>query len=136
MDANVWFALVATKHEHHERVLGWFDQLAEGEAALCRVVQLAVVRLMGDTRIAGKNAVPAFEAWKAIESLTTDERVEFVVEPSGLSSTILPLFRYRVPTPKLVIDAYLAAFAIASEKRLTTLDRGFREFAGLDVELL
>ena len=33
-------------------------------------------------------------------------------------------------------DAYLAAFAIVASRRLVTLDRGFRQFRGLDLDLL
>jgi predicted nucleic acid-binding protein len=46
------------------------------------------------------------------------------------------LFRYRQPTPNLINDAYLAAFAIAGGYGLVTHDRGFAEFRGLDVEIL
>ena len=46
------------------------------------------------------------------------------------------LLRYPVPTPKLVGDAYLAAFAIAGGRKMVTADGGFRQFRGLDVELL
>jgi predicted nucleic acid-binding protein len=35
-----------------------------------------------------------------------------------------------------VNDAYLAAFAITSDRKLVTFDRGFLEFPGLDVEIL
>jgi hypothetical protein len=41
-----------------------------------------------------------------------------------------------VPTGKLIGDAYLAAFSIAGARRMVTLDRGFRQFKSLDVEVL
>ena len=46
------------------------------------------------------------------------------------------LLKYPVPATKLVTDAYLAAFAINSSKRFIILDRGFRQFKGLDVAIL
>ena len=35
-------------------------------------------------------------------------------------------------SPKLWMDAYLAAFAIESGQQLVTTDTGFRQFKGLD----
>jgi predicted nucleic acid-binding protein len=40
------------------------------------------------------------------------------------------------PSPKLWMDAYLAAFALQSGHRLVTTDRDFRQFKGLDLFLL
>ena len=65
-----------------------------------------------------------------------DERVDFVSEPAGVDSILPTLPHYPIPTGKLVTDAYLAAFAIAASRRLVTLDRGFRQFRGLDLDLL
>jgi predicted nucleic acid-binding protein len=48
-------------------------------------------------------------------------------------AVIPKLLNYPVPTAKLISDAYLAAFAIASSRRLITLDRGFRQFPRLEL---
>ena len=84
----------------------------------------------------GASVLSASLAWAHMQELLEDERVEFLHEPAGIEEEIQKLLRYRVPTPGLVNDAYLAAFAIASGRRLVTRDRGFLEFRGLDVELL
>lgn len=39
-------------------------------------------------------------------------------------------------SPKLWMDAYLAAFAIAGRFRMVTTDAAFRQFRGLDLLLL
>jgi predicted nucleic acid-binding protein len=39
-------------------------------------------------------------------------------------------------SPKLWMDAYLAAFAISGGYRLVTFDNAFTQFQGLDLELL
>jgi predicted nucleic acid-binding protein len=70
------------------------------------------------------------------EKLLEDERVDFVSEPAGVDSVLPALLNCPIPTGKLVADAYLAAFAITASRRLVTLDRGFRQFRGLDVDLL
>jgi toxin-antitoxin system PIN domain toxin len=134
VDVNVWLALLAARHVHHKAVTRWFDALAAGDAGLCRIVQLAVIRLLGNRAIMSHDAMAASDAWNVIAQLLKDERVVFVDEPPGIDSILPAFFRYPVPTGKLVSDAYLAAFAIAASRNMATTDRGFRQFSGLHVE--
>jgi toxin-antitoxin system PIN domain toxin len=136
VDVNVWLALLVIQHEHHKLARQWFETLAADEAGLCRIVQLALIRLLGNRSIMGVHAISASAAWNLLEKLLEDERVDFVPEPSGVDSVLPTLFNYSGPTSKLVTDAYLTAFAIAASRRLVTLDRGFRQFRGLDLDLL
>ena len=136
VDVNVWFGLLVRHHEHHEKAAQWFDQCEAGEAVLCRQVQLGLMRVLGNQTILNDKAVTALQAWQVIEELLEDERVEMAVEPEGLDRILPTLLRYRVPTGKLVGDAYLAAFAMGWEFDLVTLDKGFREYRGLAVRLL
>lgn len=136
IDVNIWLALVSPHHADYQATLRWYDELAPGEAGLCRFVQISVLRLMCAPAVAGAGVVTAGQAWIGMEQLLADQRVEFIDEPPELTAIWPTLFRYRQPTPKLVNDAYLAAFAIASGRRLVTRDRGFLEFRGLEVELL
>jgi toxin-antitoxin system PIN domain toxin len=135
-DVNVLLALLVRQHEHHRLALRWFDRLAANEAGLCRFVQLALIRLLGNHHIMGDDAVPAGTAWHLIDELAQDERVDFVPEPDLLDSVLPTLLNYPVPTGKLIGDAYLAAFSIAGSRKMVTLDRGFRQFKGLEVEIL
>jgi toxin-antitoxin system PIN domain toxin len=135
-DVNVFLPLLVRHHEHHELAVKWFEGLAAGEAVLCRFVQLALIRLLGNRKIMGKHALSAVAAWSVLSELLEDERVEFVAEPAGLDAALVKLLRYPVPTPKLVGDSYLAAFSIAGQLRLATVDQGFREFRGVDLWLL
>ena len=135
-DANILLPLLLSEHEHHEPVLRWFDHLSAGQVHLCRVVHLTLIRLLGNPAILGKRALSASAAWTLIDELMEDERMEFAPEPSSLALVLPKLFRYSVPTNKLVGDAYLAAFAIAAQLRLATLDQGFQQFKEVDLELL
>jgi len=72
----------------------------------------------------------------APDRIAGDERVEFLPEPPGVDRILAELLRYPAPTGKLINDAYLAAFAIASNRPLVTWDRGFPQFRGLRVRLL
>jgi toxin-antitoxin system PIN domain toxin len=136
VDVNVWFALLVLQHEHRAVATDWYERCAAGEAEMCRLVQLALIRLLGSRTILGAGALPAGAAWSVIQQLLQDERVEFALEPAELDAVLPGLLRYRVPTNKLVGDAYLAAFAIASGRPLVTFDRGFTQFRGLQLQLL
>jgi toxin-antitoxin system PIN domain toxin len=136
VDVNLGLALLVKQHEHHRWAEKWFEQRAAGEVAVCRIVQLSVVRLLSNRSVMGDDAMPASAAWKLFELLLEDERVEFVAEPAGIDALMPGLFKYTSPTGKLVADAYLAAFAVGASMRLATFDRGFRQFRELDVTLL
>jgi toxin-antitoxin system PIN domain toxin len=136
VDVNVWLSLLVRRHEHHNTARRWYEALESAEAGLCRFVQLGVIRLLGNQAILGRDALSAPAAWNLMQELLEDERVEFVPEPPDIDSFLPPLLRYPVPTGKLVSDAYLAAFALSSSRRLTTLDAGYRQFRGLEVEIL
>ncbi len=166
VDVNVFLALLVSHHDHHTLAREWFDDLSAGEAGLCRMVQLSLVRLLGNRSVMGQYAVPAVKAWGTIQELLEDEGVEFVAESEGLDYAFplllrnTPAFRsaaatrarvprllvsppatggllkYPMPTAKLVADAYIAAFAISARRRLVTLDAGFRQFSRLDFRIL
>jgi hypothetical protein len=135
-DVNVLVPLLVRHHEHHELALRWFDGLAPGEAVLCRFVQWALVRLPGNRTIMGKYAVSASAAWDPIAELMEDERLEFAAEPPVVDAVLPKLLRYAAPTNRLVGDAYLAAFSIAGQMRLTSVDKGFEQFRDVDLHLL
>jgi toxin-antitoxin system PIN domain toxin len=132
-DVNILLALLVLNHEHHVRAGIWFDSLTAHEVGLCRPVQLALIRLIGNKSVMGIHAVSSLKAWNLIEELLQDERVDFIAEPTSIDTIFPSLLKYAVPTTKLVGDAFLAAFAIAASRTLVTLDSGFRQFRGLDV---
>jgi predicted nucleic acid-binding protein len=59
-------------------------------------------------------------------------------EPEGIRELWLELAALPVASPKVWMDAYLAAFAIRSGLPFATLDADFRRFqaAGLQLQLL
>jgi toxin-antitoxin system PIN domain toxin len=136
VDVNVLVPLMVVHHAHHKAAKLWFENLRPGEAALCRLVQLSLARLLSNRSVMKEYVLSASVAWDWTVSLMEDERVEFAAEPAFIDTVLPKMFRYSVPTHNLVTDGYLAAFAIAASLRLATFDKGFDQFSGLDLQLL
>ena len=77
------------------------------------------------------------EAWRAYLALVADERITLrSEEPGGIDGAWRSFALRDSASPKLWMDAYLAAFAVAGGLRLVTTDAGFSQFDGLDLLLL
>ena len=128
-------------HAHHQPVREWFDALqGRGSAAFCRATQQSFLRLLtsrGLMSCGGVQELTNRQAWAHYESLLADYRVTFLDgDPPGLQARWKALAERNTASPKLWMDAYLASFAITGGHRLVTTDRGFKQFAGLDLLLL
>jgi toxin-antitoxin system PIN domain toxin len=140
-DANVWLALALSRHVHHGTTRRWFESVAEPRTILfCRATQQTLLRLLTNSSVLAPYGNPPLtnaEAWKAYEAFAADERVALLIdEPPQLESRWKQLATRDVASPKLWMDAYLAAFAIAGRLRLVTTDIAFRQFGSLDHLLL
>ena len=135
-DLNFLLPVVVRTHPHHDVALAWYRKRAAGGIGVCRVVQLGLIRLLGNSHIMRDQALSARAAWDLATELLADERMEFWPEPRGLDDWLPRLLRYPGPTPSLVADAYLAAFAMGRGVAAVTFDAGFRQFEGLALELL
>jgi uncharacterized protein len=76
------------------------------------------------------------EVWKILDTALRDERFVVLDEPEGLERVLRLLTSGLRYSPKVWQDAYLAAFAIASGRKLVSFDSGFKNFEGLAVEIL
>lgn len=140
-DSNVWLALALSKHAHHFVVREWFEaREAPASTLFCRATQQTFLRLLTNASVLGPYGNPPLtnrQAWTAFQALLADDRIAFVeTEPSGLEPHWKRLALRETASPKVWMDAYLAAFALAGGHRLVTTDAGFRQFRGLDLELL
>jgi toxin-antitoxin system PIN domain toxin len=106
----------------------------------CRATQLSFLRLITTQSVMTPYGLPPFTnegAWSAYQSLIGDDRIVYRLEEPGDLERYWRLFAVRgTASPKLWMDAYLAAFARASGSQLVTNDRAFRQFPGLDLLLL
>jgi toxin-antitoxin system PIN domain toxin len=138
-DSNVFLALAVEQHVHHPRAATWFEALTAADTALfCRSTRISFLRLL--TQKIAVDYVPLTnrEAWAALDQLMADDATGFEAEPHGLDLVWRELADGTTSSPKLWMDAYLAAFAITGGLRMVTLDKDFRSFEshGLDLLLL
>jgi predicted nucleic acid-binding protein len=105
-DVNLWIAIAADRHVHHELARQWFDSaVAPGAVAVYR-------------------------------QLASDERVHFAPEPLNTESAWISLMSVREASGSTWTDAYLAAFALEAGFRLISFDKGMRHWPALALEVL
>lgn len=138
-DSNVWLALALSKHRFHELASDWINGEGAGGVMFCRSTQQSFLRLLTTATIVAPYGVPPLtnsEAWRLYMQFRDDPRVGFLPEPPGIEERWRELAAREGASPKLWMDAYLAAFAISAGCGLATTDGGFKQFQGLDLLLL
>jgi toxin-antitoxin system PIN domain toxin len=134
-------ALAVAPHAHHASAREWFDTVRHPRSVyFCRATQQSFLRLMTSAAVFtpyGLKPLTNRQAWGAYDQLLADDRIVFQpLEPAGLGSAWRQFASRDTASPKLWMDAYLAAFAQAGGYRLVTTDAAFKQFAGLDLVLL
>jgi len=117
----------------------WFDGTPHLHACFCRSTQHGLLRLLTTAAVTGayKQApLSNREAWSKFSVIEDDDRIGFADEPGDVITSWKMLSDTRTASPKLWMDAYLAAFAMAGGYRLVTTDKAFKQFKGLDLLLL
>lgn len=138
-DSNVWLALALSRHEFHAKTRAWLAEQPPNEALFCRATQQSFLRLLTTRAVFAPYAIPPLDnkaAWSVYERLLADERISFVDEPAGLEADWKKLAEDSRPSPKLWMDAYLAAFALVGGYQLVTTDRAFSQFKSLRLLVL
>lgn len=141
-DVNVWLALVIESHQHHAIALRWWEkELASKEGAyFCRSTQQGFLRLLTTAAVFapyGLKPKTQREAWKILRDIMSFPLAGFASEPEGVESLWEKLSTGASSSPKLWMDAYLAALAIRLEGVLVTFDSAFLQFEsrGLRLEI-
>lgn len=140
-DSNVWLALALSQHSHHTAARAWLGTIDTPASLLfCRATQHSFLRLLTNATVLGAYGNPPLtnrQAWSAYEALAADDRIVFRPdEPAGVEPLWKELALRGTASPKLWMDAYLAAFALAGQYRMVTTDAAFRQFRGLDLLVL
>ncbi len=139
-DSNVWLALLLSEHAFHPIAAAWLSGVpSRGRVLVCRATHQSVLRLLTTRAVMapyGATALSNSQALEVCDAILADKRIVWADEPAGLDARFRKWAGSRDAAPKLWMDAYLAAFAHSGGHRLVTIDRAFRQFVGLDLELL
>lgn len=126
LDANVWLALIWSRHVHSEKARQWFERSSEERFFFCRFTQLTVLRLLTTERVMGKDVRSMSQAWSLWDHVCADSRIAFLSEPDDFEREFRAHSRLSSPSPKLWADAYLLAFTTVAGVKLVTFDRALR----------
>lgn len=138
-DISVWVALSMSAHTHHDIAREWWSGSSAPTLNFCRYTQQGLLRLITTsavTSLFGQKPMTNHEALQRLGELMTEERIAFAEEPSGLFPQWSAYADVRSASPKLWMDAYLAAFARCGGYRLVTTDKAFKQFKGVDLLVL
>ena len=140
VDTSVWVAVVLDQHLFRAAAQAWLEELDQPTEGLlvCRATQQSLLRLLTTAAVfpAHERPMTNNQAWAAYHRLVADERISFVQEPTGIEAHWERLASRQNASPKLWMDAYLAAFAIAGGYQFVTTDRAFQQHDGLDLVVL
>ena len=141
-DSNVWVALAFDAHPAHVTAMEAFGAASKVRPAyFCRLTQLSFLRLASTPailRIYGVSALTNDDVLRIYDGFVASAAVAYREEPSGIAGLWPRLAGRATASPKVWMDAYLAAFAIADGLTLVTTDHAFHAFerSGLDLEVI
>jgi toxin-antitoxin system PIN domain toxin len=143
VDTSVWVAAFFEEHEFFPQANRFISLRTAKEPALfCRASEQSWLRLLTTPSLhklyktpntTNRHAVAILSNWRAQTHVDCLDS-----EPSGTRELWLELASIASASPKVWMDAYLAAFAIRAGLPFATLDADFRRFetAGLELRLL
>ncbi len=138
-DSNCWLAIAHEFHGAHNAALQAIDTATvEQPAFFCRSTEQSVLRLLSTAAIQATYQSPLITNEGAIRLLNmwqAEPNVSFIDEPPSTRDLWLRLANRNTTSPKLWMDAYLAAFAISGGLRFVTTDKAFRQFESNDLDL-
>ena len=134
VDVNVWFALAVEEHRHHGEARRWWEP-TPGLVGFVRVTQLGLLRLLTSSGAMGGYPLTNEEAWAVYDGFLADERVRMFPEMPAADDRFRAFSSAPQPSPRLWVDAYLAAHAAANDAVLVTFDQGFARY-GVECRIL
>lgn len=135
-DINVWLALLNEQHVHHSSAIGYWEGSAASRIFLCRITMLGVLRLSTHKTVMGGVPYTVKQAWAAMQGIVDLPEVGFQAEPDGVDAQMRQFTNQPKFRPVDWTDAYLAALAKQAGLRMVTFDRGFGQYAGLNLLVL
>ena len=112
-DVNVWFALAVADHPHHRPALAWWNE-ESSLAGFSRLTQIGLLRLLTTSAAMGGLPLTNEEARDVYDGFLADDRVRMFPELATLDDLFRSFSSLRQASPKVWVDAYLAAHASAN----------------------
>jgi uncharacterized protein len=140
LDINIWLSLTLSGHTHHRSTREWIETVETPSSLyFCRSTQQGLLRLLTTKEVLSRYGLAPLSnvaAWKIYDQFMTDERIAFFNEPVGIQETWKELTLKKNNSPKVWMDAWLAALALRSGMQMVTTDKAFTQFSKLDVLIL
>lgn len=133
-DVNVWFALALADHPHHRAAAAWWNQ-DSSIVGFSRLTQLGLLRLLTTESAMGGRPLTNEEGWNVYDAFIADHRVRVFAELPALEERFRFFSGRTTTSPKLWVDAYLAAHATANGAILVTFDQAFASY-GIQCRIL
>jgi toxin-antitoxin system PIN domain toxin len=126
-DVNVWFALAVEEHHHHPQAHRWWEDTS-GLFGFVRTTQLGLFRLLTSSGPMRGQPLTNEQAWAVYDGFLSDDRVRVFSEPPSLEDAFRAFSSCPQSSPKIWVDAYLAAHAAAHDAVLVTFDQAFARY--------
>lgn len=127
VDVNVWFALAVEEHQHHAQARQWWQETA-GMFGFVRTTQLGLLRLLTSSGPMRGQPLSNEQAWAVWDGFLSDDRVRVFPDLPTVDERFRTLSAVPHASPKMWVDAYLAAHAAANDAILVTFDRAFASY--------
>ena len=139
-DANVWVAAVFPSHPFYSRAQAALADTTEAEPAIfCRATQISFLRLITTPQLMRQyNAANMTNsvALSLLKTLLSRPEISEVDEPRGTATLWHQLATRDTVSPKVWMDAYLAAFAISGDLLFVTIDSDFKAYESHGLHLV
>ena len=131
-DTNIWVASVFRLHPFHRAAQQKLEQATPASPAIfCRSTEQSFLRLITSDRLLKFYEVEGLSnrvATLQLHKLQAMSQVRFQDEPAGTTALWHSIAALNTPSPRVWMDAYLAAFAISGGLQLLTTDKDFKAY--------
>jgi len=123
-DINVWVALNDDRHVRHPTANQWYLALPDSSVIVfCRQTQLGLFRVLSTPAVMGDEALTLQACWQIFDRWAGTGQVRWATEPFELDQALRARTTASSISPRIWMDAYLAAFAEAVALTLVTFDK-------------
>ena len=126
LDVNVFVALLAENHIHHQLVTEWFNASPSLQWAICPFTEAGFLRNATASR---PGQITMSEATAVLARMAQHPGYHYLPISADWHTLCSPFFR-RLYGTKQVTDAYLVGLAVREGLALVTLDKAVVHLAG------